>query len=886
MKTLGRLNIFSCVVLVCLLVRSSEAGCHHENQACWSGEDNDAYGWITLEDGENTTLTGVRATHVSEVGYLIEAIKKGDASFCKDGLVLPVTTAENMWPSGVRSVVYLFALLYCFLGIAIVADVFMSSIEVITSSEKTITFIRENGAEGEYKIMVWNETVANLSLMALGSSAPEILLAIIETVKNLGVTVEGGLGPSTIVGSAAYNLLAISAVCCWSVPKGEVRRIKDVGVFAVTAFFSVFAYVWLLFVLKFNTENVVDLWEAIVTFLFFPILLFLSYFQDRNWFQKKSRSERIHPETHLMGQSGMGALGYGGTADAKELAAELVTKSSEKGEGEISDEALKAATSKATAHWMHASRMRYRINGTRMLMGGRAVIPPKLLAAVPGSPEGEEESKGERDLMRSGVTVGSEAIFSFSAPAYDVMENAGQIKLIILRTGNLDIPAAINYETLNGTAMAGEDYDHTSGTLQFGPGVDQKVLPIVIIDDNIYEPDEFFLVQLAVPKGASHVEIGHPHVAQVTIINDDDPGCFGFSKAAYSVVESDGTVSLSVERVNGCDGDIDVKYKSVDTPKGAVAGRDYEVVEGVLHFKHGETKKTITVTIIDDKDFEKDEAFTVELEIVGYPECGAEYGSCRRTEVTITNDEEFAKMVEKVSMMLNINLDRLKINTNSWGEQFRNAMTPGGLDNTEELPTIVYIMHFLTFFWKVLFACIPPTSFYGGYLTFVIALVTIGMVTAVVGDIAGIFGCTLGMSDALTAITFVALGTSLPDTFASKAATVNDEHADASIGNVTGSNSVNVFLGLGLPWLIATIYGQIYDFPFVMSAGSLGFSVTIFCICAVVALAILVARRFLCGGELGGAERSKLISSVIFFLLWILYVVLAGLQSEGIIEGF
>ena len=51
-----------------------------------------------------------------------------------------------------------------------------------------------------------------------------------------------------------------------------------------------------------------------------------------------------------------------------------------------------------------------------------------------------------------------------------------------------------------------------------------------------------------------------------------------------------------------------------------------------------------------------------------------------------------------------------------------------------------------------------------------------------------------------------AAGTSLPDTFASKSAAVNNDSADAAVGNVTGSNSVNVFLGLGLPWTIAAIY--------------------------------------------------------------------------------
>ena len=59
---------------------------------------------------------------------------------------------------------------------------------------------------------------------------------------------------------------------------------------------------------------------------------------------------------------------------------------------------------------------------------------------------------------------------------------------------------------------------------------------------------------------------------------------------------------------------------------------------------------------------------------------------------------------------------------------------------------------------------------------------------------------------AITAITFVALGTSLPDTFASMAAAKADAFADAAVGNVTGSNSVNVFLGLGLPWVIASHY--------------------------------------------------------------------------------
>ena len=57
--------------------------------------------------------------------------------------------------------------------------------------------------------------------MALGSSAPEILLSVIEIYAEDFEA--GDLGPGTIVGSAAFNLFVIIAICVWSVPSNEVR---------------------------------------------------------------------------------------------------------------------------------------------------------------------------------------------------------------------------------------------------------------------------------------------------------------------------------------------------------------------------------------------------------------------------------------------------------------------------------------------------------------------------------------------------------------------------------------------------------------------------------------------------------------------------------------
>ena len=141
----------------------------------------------------------------------------------KEGLILPIFFEET-WPYAFRVFLYLFGLLYSFLGVSIVADVFMCAIEKITSKTKRIEISSQDPNKSNvFEVQVWNATVANLTLMALGSSAPEILLSVIEIIGNKFEA--GALGPGTIVGSAAFNLMAISAVCVYGIPNGETRSI-------------------------------------------------------------------------------------------------------------------------------------------------------------------------------------------------------------------------------------------------------------------------------------------------------------------------------------------------------------------------------------------------------------------------------------------------------------------------------------------------------------------------------------------------------------------------------------------------------------------------------------------------------------------------------------
>ena len=212
-------------------------------------------------------------------------------------LILPLFN-ESQWSDGLRVALYLIALLWFFMGVAIGADLFMCAIEEITSKTKVIRVATE-GETGkgkdyeELEVRVWNDTVANLTLMALGSSAPEILLSIIEIIGNKFES--GPLGPGTIVGSASFNLLVITAVCVLSIPNGATKGINSFTVFLTTGFFSVWAYIWMYIVMSLSSPGRIDIWEAVITFLYFPILVILAYIADKNFcsFGKRSKSEEV-----------------------------------------------------------------------------------------------------------------------------------------------------------------------------------------------------------------------------------------------------------------------------------------------------------------------------------------------------------------------------------------------------------------------------------------------------------------------------------------------------------------------------------------------------------------------------------------------------------------
>lgn len=115
---------------------------------------------------------------------------------------------------------------------------------------------------------------------------------------------------------------------------------------------------------------------------------------------------------------------------------------------------------------------------------------------------------------------------------------------------------------------------------------------------------------------------------------------------------------------------------------------------------------------------------------------------------------------------------------------------------------------------------------------------------------------------------------------------MNSEFADSAIGNVTGSNSVNVFVGLGLPWIISSIYQSKKGEKYVTPAGDLAFSVMLFLITSVLCFMVLGVRRYALGGELGGPKGSRYFSAFLCVSLWVIYTTFSTLKAYNVINGF
>lgn len=464
--------------------------------------------------------------------------------------------------------------------------------------------------------------------MALGSSAPEILLAVLETSMNLGLC-PGELGPSTIVGSAAFNLLIISAVSIYAVNEANdtdddrdttvpvgIKKIYDMGVFACTAGFSLWAYVWMFLVLM---DQKVEAWEAWLTLVFFFLLIGSAYAMDRY------KAHQVAQETTLLAEetpfSEWSALEI-----YKELIEEKQGQSpSSEGQREKIMKMktfLKASMNTDQIEKVQLDDLKKAIDGDNMMtrIKYRRQVT-NFIAGKQRAPIAKGEIIKQEHVQASHIDeTEKNADYGFSCLHYSVSEASGSIRVKILNKRG--ISGRVHVTTIDAEAKAGDDYEQVDETIYFKDGQTDAFIEVTINDDDNWEPDEDFFVQLydaAMPEDKVEL-VGKDTRTRVTIIDDDKPGQISFAETKGIKVlaeERNHHCEILLLRKNGSDGKVTVDYETIELDQSehtATVGVDYEHAKGTVVFEQNQTEATIEIGILARADAgDRDESFGIQL---------------------------------------------------------------------------------------------------------------------------------------------------------------------------------------------------------------------------------------------------------------------------------
>jgi len=196
----------------------------------------------------------------------------------------------------------------------------------------------------------------------------------------------------------------------------------------------------------------------------------------------------------------------------------------------------------------------------------------------------------------------------------------------------------VNYSTLNGTALAGTDYQAALGTLTFQPGETVKTVQVAVSGDAGFEFDERFDLVLSSPAGARLAD----ERATGTIVNDDAeaPGVLpAVSIADLTIAEGDGAhvhfmFAVTLDKASTVP--VTVSYQTANGT--ALAGADYAATSGTITFAPGETAKQLHVDVIGDLVAEAAESFTVTLS----NPVGASIADGQATGTILNDDDEAA----------------------------------------------------------------------------------------------------------------------------------------------------------------------------------------------------------------------------------------------------
>ncbi len=221
---------------------------------------------------------------------------------------------------------------------------------------------------------------------------------------------------------------------------------------------------------------------------------------------------------------------------------------------------------------------------------------------------------------------------NFEQRATIEVQNRGNRTLSVTRTGGSRGEAGAVCTAASGTAVLGKDFTMAATSLQWTNGdATAKHCVVTILDNKPYHGDKSFVLELRSVTGATVGLIGKE---TITIVGNLGGGSMELSSAKYSVSQSAGRATLTVERTGGTTGEAVVYYSTANGT--AIAGKTYTHTAGRLLWKNGDaTAKAISIPISASDGFSGSKTFAVAL---AYPE-NAVLGTRTCAIVTITGED-------------------------------------------------------------------------------------------------------------------------------------------------------------------------------------------------------------------------------------------------------
>lgn len=175
----------------------------------------------------------------------------------------------------------------------------------------------------------------------------------------------------------------------------------------------------------------------------------------------------------------------------------------------------------------------------------------------------------------------------------------------------------VNYTTVDGSALAGQDYASASGTITFAPGETQKTIAVGILPNTAGEPTETFSVRLSSPTNATLADslgVGTIVGSMTPPPPPPPPQPPTLSIGNVRVTEpATGTISAVFEATLSAASQTPVTASYATADIVALAGKDYAAATGTVTFAPGETRKTIVVAVLADSLVEPEETFRLTL---------------------------------------------------------------------------------------------------------------------------------------------------------------------------------------------------------------------------------------------------------------------------------